>query len=96
MATKRKRSSKKLWATDEAKLVLTKGKLTQEGLKIIVENQRDINTNIYEALDLIEKKLNPIEKTAKSKKSSRLHDLIEAIPGPGFPGCAGGESGLGS
>ena len=89
MAMKRKRSSKKLWKTHEAKLVLSKGELTQEGLKIIVENQRDINTNIYKALDLIEKKLNP---TMKGKrKSSKLHDLIEAIPGPGFPGCAGGE-----
>ena len=93
MATKRTRSSRKLWATDEALLVLTKGELTQEGLKIIVENQRDINTNIYKALDLIEKKLNPNKNTGESKKSSRLHDLIEAIPGPGFPGCAGGEGG---
>jgi len=96
MATKRKRSSRKLWATREARLVLNPdGQLTQEGLKIIVENQREINTNIYKALDLIEKKINPTKKNEKKKKPSRLHNLIEAIPGPGFPGCAGGEGATG-
>ncbi len=84
---KRRKSNKKLWKTAEAKLVLTKGELTEEGLKIIVENQRDINTNIYNALKEIDKSLALIQKT-KSRGPSKLHKLTEAIPGPGFPGCA--------
>ena len=79
-----------MWATAEAKLVLTKGELTQEGLKIIVENQRDINSNIYEALKLIsETRAAAATSKRASNDAKKLHDLTEAIPGPGFPGCKG-------
>jgi hypothetical protein len=89
MAKKRTRSNKKLWATAEAKLVLTKGELTQEGLKIIVENQRDINSNIYRALKLIAQTRKAAAGSSKvASDADKLFKLAEAIPGPGFPGCS--------
>ncbi len=85
----RRQPTKKLWTTPEARIVLSaKGEITQKGLKIIVENQRDINTSIYNALKLIAKTRKAAAGTSKAAgDADKLHELAESIPGPGFPGC---------
>ncbi len=87
----RRRPDKELWASDEAKVVLSAtGQITQKGLKFIVENQREINTNIYNALKLIaETRKATAGNSQAASVADKLFNLAEAIPGPGLPGCSG-------
>src|SRR5437764_15469659 len=89
-AVRRRRPDKKLWATAEAKRVLSaEGELTMDSLKLIVENQREINTKIYRSLKLIAKTRKAGAGSSKmASDADKLFELAEAIPGPGFPGCS--------
>src|SRR5437867_3108908 len=84
----RRQLDKELWASDEAKAVLSaKGEITQNGLKLIVQNQREINTNIYRALKLIaETRKAAAGNSRATSDADELFNLAEAIPGPGLPG----------
>jgi hypothetical protein len=91
-ATKRKKrtANKKLWATREFKSVLSAaGEITEDGFKIVVENQREINTNIYRALALIANTRKARAVSAEARRNAdKLHALAEKIPGAGPPGCS--------
>jgi hypothetical protein len=89
-AVRRRRPNKELWASAEAKRVLSaEGELTMNGLKLIVENQREINTSIYRALKLIAQTRKAGAGSSKvASDADKLFELAEAIPGPGFPGCS--------
>jgi hypothetical protein len=82
--------NKELWAKPEFKALLdAKGNLTPDGLKLIVENQRQINTRLYEGLRAL----------FYDHPLLKAYEEVKKIPGDGPPGCSygsGGGSGSGS
>ena len=83
-----------VWAQPKFKALLDgKGKLSSDGLKIMIENQRGINGKLYDALeDAIKaiQKANP-EHGKKGSPLDKALALVKTVPGDGPPGCPGGN-----
>lgn|SRR2546425_12231832 len=83
-----------VWALPRFKALLdpTTGHLGPDSLKIIVENQRQINTFLYESIEaVIETVL--ADNPHHAKKASPLSQalaLVRKVPGSGPPECASG------
>lgn len=91
-----RKPDKKLWATPKFKDLLSKsGHITPAGLKIIVENQRNINTELYES---IEKAILAAiaDRPDNSKQGGKLSEALKQVrkvPGSGPPECRAGGGG---
>ena len=70
-----------LWQTKKFKALLdANGDISPDGLKIIIENQRQINGKIYVALEAIFDAANALANSDGAK-------YVESIPGDEPPGC---------
>jgi hypothetical protein len=78
--------NKELWEKPEFKALLDKsGNISADGLKLIVENQRQINTQLYEGVRAL----------FQDSPLLKAYENVKKIPGDGPPGCSYG-SGSGS
>jgi hypothetical protein len=89
-----------VWALPQFKALLNKrGCMTCAGLKIMVENQRDINTKLYESIETALETLVADHLPGAGKASSALSDAltkVREVPGSGPPECkTGGPEGPG-
>src|SRR5712692_11817504 len=92
---KKRTPDPKVWAIPKFKALLGKktGDITPDALKLIVENQRDINTKLYESIEAaIETMLEDHpHRQEKSSPLSQALALVKKVPGSGPPECASGE-----
>src|SRR3977135_2809895 len=83
-----------VWALPQFKALLNKrGCMTCAGLKIMVENQRDINTKLYESIETALETLAADHPPGRGKSSDKLSkDLakVREVPGSGPPECKSG------
>jgi hypothetical protein len=87
---RRRRPNPKVWALPQFKALLDEnGCLSCAGLKIMVENQRDINTKLYESIEAAIETLlaDRPHRQAKSSPLSRALALVRTVPGSGPPEC---------
>src|SRR5260221_7743506 len=94
--TKLRSIDAQVWALPQFKALLNdRGCMTCEGLKIMIENQRDINTKLYESIEAaIETILQDHPHlSAKSSPLSKALALVRTAPGSGPPECRTGGTG---
>ena len=88
-----------VWALPQFKDLLDdNGCMTCAGVKIMVENQRDINTKLYESIEaVLESMLDSLPRgPAKGNPLAKALDLVRTVPGSGPPECkTGGVGGTG-
>ena len=89
--TRKRQPDKAVWALPQFKALLDKNDcMTCEGLKIMVENQRDINTNLYESIETALETLVADHPPGQGKAGSALLDAltkVRRVPGSGPPEC---------
>lgn len=110
MATKKAKKAKarkrrpdpKVWALPQFKALLDEnGCMSCAGLKIMVENQRGINTKLYESIEAAIETMLEDHPNQKGKNSplSKALALVRKVPGSGPPECQssgpGGAGGAG-
>jgi hypothetical protein len=87
--------NKQLWGTPAFKALLDKkGNITADGCKIIVENQRQINTRLYEGLRALFYAHPQFDR--ESGPLAGAYADIRKVPGDGPPGCSSGSGSGGS
>jgi hypothetical protein len=78
--------NKELWEKPEFKALLdASGNISHDGLKLIVENQRQINTRLYAGLRAL----------FQDSPLFKAYEDVKKVPGDGPPGCSYGSSGSG-
>jgi hypothetical protein len=96
---KKRRPDPAVWALPQFKALLDEnGCMSCAGLKIMVENQRDINTKLYESIEAAIETMLEDHPNRKEKSSplSKALALVRTVPGSGPPECkSGGVGGLG-
>ncbi len=92
----KRQPDREVWSLPQFKALLNdRGCMTCEGLKIMIENQRDINTKLYESIEAaIETILQDHPHlSAKSSPLSKALALVRTVPGSGPPECRTGGTG---
>ena len=83
-----------VWALPQFKALLNRrGCMTCAGLKIMVENQRDINTKLYESIETALETLATEYPPGGGKISDDLSEAlakVRKVPGSGPPECKSG------
>ena len=104
MATKKAKAAKKkkrvrrpdpkVWALPQFKALLDGNScMSCEGVKIMVENQRGINTKLYESIEAAIEAIQEDHKQQGKRSSAlaRALALVRTVPGSGPPECLGGD-----
>ncbi len=79
-----------IWAKPQFKALLDENAcMTCEGLKLMVENQRDINTKLYQSIEATIKTIlqdHPLRDKRGNPLAAALK-LVQQVPGSGPPEC---------
>lgn len=87
-----------VWALPQFKALLDENDcMTCAGVKIMVENQRDINTKLYESIEaVLESMLESLPRgPAKGNPLAKALADVRTVPGSGPPECRTGGVGGG-